>query len=239
MTSDQQEPSAYAPWTRTTLRALTAGWTWALVERTKSEVATPAISVAEKVRRSIILMPPILNMYSCAQGPIDGLLVRKYSAGDSERQIEDVDPLVAVDDAFAPDGFEIGERLFRGGFLGGFSRRFQFLNAIARSDEHVPGFREVRFVAERSVPRNNLGIIVRERENFVGSGDHTVDIAARTGVDVGIHAVEKRVGHRNHVGLLKMNVDVRIRMRGSKVLEREGFAICLQLVTGGEGLLRQ
>jgi len=36
-------------------------------------------------------------------------------AGDSERQIEDVDPLVAVDDAFAPDGVEIGERLFRGG----------------------------------------------------------------------------------------------------------------------------
>jgi len=28
-------------------------------------------------------------------------------------------------------------------------------------------------------------------------------------------------------------------MRGSNVLEREGFAICVQLVTGGEGLLRQ
>src|SRR5260370_9694751 len=36
-----------------------------------------------------------------------------------------------------------------------------------------------------------------------------------------------------------MNVDVRIRMRGSNVLDREGFAIGLQLVTGGEGLLRQ
>src|SRR5712692_2669366 len=36
-----------------------------------------------------------------------------------------------------------------------------------------------------------------------------------------------------------MNVDVRVGMRRSKVLEREGFAIGLQLVTGGEGLLRQ
>jgi hypothetical protein len=43
--------------------------------------------------------------------------------------------------------------------------------AIARRDEHVPGFRQVRFVAERSMPRNNLGVIVGERENFVGSGD--------------------------------------------------------------------
>ena len=36
-----------------------------------------------------------------------------------------------------------------------------------------------------------------------------------------------------------MNVDVRIRVRGSNVLQREGFAIGLQLVAGGEGLLRQ
>jgi hypothetical protein len=36
-----------------------------------------------------------------------------------------------------------------------------------------------------------------------------------------------------------MNVDVHVRVRGSKVLERDGFAIGLQFVTGGEGLLRR
>ena len=36
-----------------------------------------------------------------------------------------------------------------------------------------------------------------------------------------------------------MNVDVRIRMRESKVLEHEGFPIGLQLVTVGKGQLRQ
>jgi hypothetical protein len=64
--------------------------------------------------------------------------------------------------AFAPDWVEIGERFFRDGFQGGFPRGLQFLNAIARSNEHVPRFREVRFVAERPVPRNNLGVIVGE-----------------------------------------------------------------------------
>ena len=49
----------------------------------------------------------------------------------------------------------------------------------------------------------------------------------------------KKGRHLNHVGLFKMNVDIRVRMRGSNLLEREGFAIGLQLVTGGEGLLRQ
>ena len=82
---------------------------------------------------------------------------------NSQRQIDDLDELVAVDDTFAPDGLEIGERLFRDSFLGGFSRGLQFLNAIARSDEHVPGFREVRPIAEWTVPRNNLGVVVGQR----------------------------------------------------------------------------
>ena len=163
----------------------------------------------------------------------------KYSAADSERQIDDLDPLVAVDDSFTPGGVEIGKRLSRHGFQGGSSCGLQFLNAIARSNQHVSEFRQVRFVAERAVPRNNRGVIVGERENFVGSGDHPVDTAVRTGVDVRIHAVEKQVSHRNHVGVLKMNVDIRIRMRGSNVSERKRLAIGLQLVSGGEGLLRQ
>jgi hypothetical protein len=37
-----------------------------------------------------------------------------------------LDELVAVDDAFAPYGFEIGERLLRDGFQGGFSRGLNF-----------------------------------------------------------------------------------------------------------------
>src|SRR5271155_1898551 len=81
----------------------------------------------------------------------------------SEGQIDDLDPLVGVDDALAPGGVEIGKRLSRDGFQGGFPRGLQSLNAIARSDEHVPGFREVRFVAERAVPRNNLGVVVGQR----------------------------------------------------------------------------
>src|SRR5882762_9812774 len=165
--------------------------------------------------------------------------LRDRTAGDSERQIDDLDPLVAVDEAFAPDGVEIGEWLLRDGFLGGFSRGLQFLNAIARSDQHVPESREVCFVAERAVPRNNLGVIAGERENFVDGGNSASDCAARTGVDVGIYPVEKQVTHLNHVGPFKMNVDVPVRMCGGKVLEREGFAIGLQLVTGAEGLLWQ
>jgi hypothetical protein len=61
--------------------------------------------------------------------------------------MDDWDPLVAVDDAFAPDRVEIGEWFLRDGFLGRFSSGLQFLNVIARSDQHVPEFREVRFVS--------------------------------------------------------------------------------------------
>jgi len=33
----------------------------------------------------------------------------------------------------------------------------------------------------------------------VGGGNHAVDFAARTGVDVGVHTVEKRVAHLNQL----------------------------------------
>src|ERR1700735_2119828 len=137
---------------------------------------------------------------SLLDGPLGRLLKddRWYSAFKDglhrtltlKRQIDDLHKLVAVAHAFAPYGFEIGERLLGDDLQGGFSLRLQFLDAIARSDEHVAGFREVRFVAERAVPRNNLGVIVGERENFVGGGNHAGDCSARTGVDVGITAVE-------------------------------------------------
>jgi hypothetical protein len=39
-------------------------------------------------------------------------------AENSERQIDDLDPLLAVDDAITPYRVEIGEGLFRDGFLG-------------------------------------------------------------------------------------------------------------------------
>jgi len=35
------------------------------------------------------------------------------SVGDSKGQIDDLDPLVGVDDLLAPDGVEIGKRHFR------------------------------------------------------------------------------------------------------------------------------
>ena len=76
--------------------------------------------------------------------------------GRSEGQINDLHELVAVDDAIAPDVVEIGEGSFRDSLLSGFPRGLQFLNAIARSNQHVPIFCEVRLVAERAVARNNL-----------------------------------------------------------------------------------
>ena len=48
-----------------------------------------------------------------------------------------------------------------------------------------------------------LGVIVNERESFLGGGNHAVDTAARTGVDVAIHAVEKQVAEQNMLGTPK------------------------------------
>jgi hypothetical protein len=39
-------------------------------------------------------------------------------------------------------------------------------NAVARCDQHVPEFREVRCVAERAVPPNNFGAVAGQRQNL-------------------------------------------------------------------------
>ena len=154
-------------------------------------------------------------------------------------QIDDLDEEIAAEHALSPSSVEIGERLGSGGLLNGFSRGLQFLNAIPRGNEHVAVLCEVGFIAERTVAGDDFGVIAGERENFVGSCDHAVEFAAGARVDEGIKAVEKSVAHVDDVGFFEMNVDVGIRMGGGKVLERERFAIGLQLVAGGEGLLRQ
>src|ERR1700737_3376505 len=65
-------------------------------------------------------------------------------ADDSKGEIGDLDEQVGVEHTFAPDGVEVGERFFCDGFLDGFSRGLQLLNAIAGGDKHVPEFRKVR-----------------------------------------------------------------------------------------------
>jgi len=82
-------------------------------------------------------------------------------------QIDDLHELVALMMPLPQRGLEIANG-FSATLPGGFPRT-SILNAIARSDEHVPGFRESAFCCERPCPRQS-GVIVSERENFVGSG---------------------------------------------------------------------
>ncbi len=75
--------------------------------------------------------------------------------------------------------------------------------------------------------RNDLGIVIGQRENRVGRRNHASDLAAGSGIDEGIEAVEKSVSHVNDVGLLEANVNIRVCVRRSKVLERQRLAIAL------------
>src|SRR6202007_79553 len=62
ITSDQQEPSANSPCTRTTLRAF-AGPAFAAVPRVEiSEAAAPASRAVEKVRLFIIMVPVLRRL---------------------------------------------------------------------------------------------------------------------------------------------------------------------------------
>src|SRR5208283_5737343 len=75
--------------------------------------------------------------------------------------------------------------------------------------------------------------------NFVGGDNHPVDFSAGAGVDDRVKAVKKSIAHVNHVGLLEVNVDVRVGMRWLEILQHHDFTVGLQFLGGAECLLRQ
>ena len=89
------------------------------------------------------------------------------------------------------------------------------------------------------MPGNNLRVRARQWQHLVRRRDHPADLPAGSAVDVRIKPIKKRVPHMDDIRLFKNNVDVRVRMRGRKMLQHHIFAICLQSVTRRERLLRQ
>jgi hypothetical protein len=113
------------------------------------------------------------------------------------------------------------------------------LHAIAGHNQHVAVLGQIRFVAQRAMPRNDLGVVVGQGKNFIGGENHAVDFPAGAGVDERVKAVKKRFAHVNHVGLLEVSVDVRVGMRRLEILQHHDFTVGLQFLAGAECLLRQ
>jgi len=124
----------------------------------------------------------------------------------------------------APHRVQIRQRFARRYFLGRFPRGFQFLDAIAGHNQHVPTLGQIGFVPQGAMPRNDLGVVVGQGQNFVGGDNHPIDFSPGAGVDDRVKAVKKSIAHVNHVGLLEVNVDVRVGMRRLEILQHHGFS---------------
>src|SRR5262249_15923312 len=105
---------------------------------------------------------------------------------------------------------------------------FQLLDAFLDSDEHVAGLDEVGFGAKRPVSRDDLRFAVDERKDFLVRGNHAAERPAGTGIDEGIHRVEKGVAEVNNIGLLEMDIDVGVGVCGREMLERQRLTVGLQ-----------
>src|SRR5258707_14346646 len=110
---------------------------------------------------------------------------------------------------------------------------------MPRHNQHVPKLGQIGFVAQRAMARNDLGVVVGQGENFVGGVNHPVDFSAGAGVDDRVKAVKKSIAHVNHVGLLEVNVDVRVGVRGLEILQHYNFTVGVQFLAAAKGLLRQ
>src|SRR5262249_39214993 len=115
----------------------------------------------------------------------------------------------------------------------------QLLDAVASSDEHVAELSEVGLVPKGPVAGDDLGVVVGERQDFIGCGDHASDFTAGARVDIGIKAMEAEIARLNDIGLLKMNEDVGVSVSGGNVFQHECLAVSLQLSCRGKSLRGQ
>lgn len=65
---------------------------------------------------------------------------------------------IAVEKALAPSGVQVRKRFGRRYSVGRFAGVLQLLHTIARHNQHVPILDQIGFVAQRAMPRNDLGV---------------------------------------------------------------------------------
>ena len=73
---------------------------------------------------------------------------------------------VTAEHAVTPHRIQICQRFARHYLLGRFPGGLQFLDAIADHNQHVPALGQIGFVPQRSMPRNDLGVVVGQGQNF-------------------------------------------------------------------------
>jgi hypothetical protein len=61
----------------------------------------------------------------------------------------------------------------------------------------------------------------RQRQNFPRGNKHPFHFSAGAEVDDRVNAVKKGITHVNHVGILEVNVDVRVGMRRLEILQQQ------------------
>jgi hypothetical protein len=110
---------------------------------------------------------------------------------------------------------------------------------VANNREHIVNFWRSAFDPSGPWPGMIFVLLPATASAFSAGANHAADRAARALVDEGIHAVEPDVAQVQHIGLVKVDVDVGVGVRGIEVDQVERVAVVPGVQGVGEGDRRQ
>src|SRR6266403_660324 len=145
---------------------------------------------------------------------------------------------LAVNEASSPLRVISGSGLCRHYFIKGFALSFQGRNAIANGRKRIAVFGHFGLAADRTVTRNNNGLVRYHREICLRGLDHSIEASASRIVDEWIVSVPPSVAGVEDISFNKTSRDIAIGVTRTVIFERNGSAIEAERLVGVEYVSR-
>src|SRR4029077_13750899 len=145
---------------------------------------------------------------------------------------------LAVNEARSPLGVISSSGLCGHYFINGFALFFESGNPIANGRKRIAVFDHFGLAADRTVSRNNNGLVRYPRDVCLRGANHSIEASASRIIDEWVVSVPPSVAGVEDISLNKINRDIAIGVTRTVIFERNGSAIEVKRLVGVEHLSR-
>src|SRR6267378_3615453 len=145
---------------------------------------------------------------------------------------------LAVNETSSPLRVISGSGLCHYYFIKGFALSFEGRNAIANGRKRIAVFGHFGLAADRTVSRNNNGLVRYHREICLRGLNHSIEASASRIVDEWVVSVPPSVAGVEDISFNKISRDIAIGVTRTVIFERNGRAIKAERLVGVEHISR-
>src|ERR1700730_902861 len=143
---------------------------------------------------------------------------------------------LAVDEARSRLGVISSSELRGHYFIKRFAPSFESNNTVANGSKDVSVFDHFGSAADRTVPRNNEGLVRDEGEICLGGRDHAVNVSASRIIDEWVVSVPPSVSGEEDISFSEISRDIAIGVSGIVMFKRDCCAVKMKRLLRSDDL---